>query len=686
MADDLNRQPGVFGQQGGHLAHHGLAVRFQDRLAGVEHDPVEDVHREPALQVGDGHVPGLKVPAHLIFQGLGHLRGRLLRLLQLGHFGLQGRDEVPVCLIRFPGCGETGIGTVEPGLERLQTARPAHGRGPEQQRRQQQRGQNTGDDPPPAGGAGVAAGFRCVFGEWFLVFGHGALADLSKPRQPIQVKNHPPGFASGRGAQKPGHNRRRSKQRNPPTAQGRIRLADEETADGRRRPVKSRHRRLNLIAAAGRFVKLLSVWKIMKRRLFIALLGLLPFLAATAAPVGLVKIDGAIGPATASYIARAIGVAAARGDECLILQLNTPGGLLDSASEIVQTFYAAKLPTVVYVAPAPARAGSAGVFITMAADVAVMAPHTRIGAAHPVELGATGQVQDTGETMKKKIENDTVAFAQSIAEKRNRNAAWAKASVLDSASITAEEALDRNVIDFIAPDLPDLLKQLEGREAGDKTLHTAGATIAEIPMNAWERFSQLFLRPEVMFILMLMVIYGIIGELSSPGAILPGIVGAIALILVLYMSAILPVNVTGLVLIGLAIALFIADVFATTHGVLTAGGVISFFLGALMLFSNAGPGYSLSLAWIIPGTLVTALFFIFVVGKGVGAQFKPVRAGKETMPGQTVNAQSNIDARGGRVFIEGEMWNAVSETPVAAGQPVVVTGIEGLTLKVKPKN
>jgi membrane-bound serine protease (ClpP class) len=343
------------------------------------------------------------------------------------------------------------------------------------------------------------------------------------------------------------------------------------------------------------------------------------------------------------------------------------------------------VPTVVYVSPAPARAGSAGVFITMAADVAVMAPHTRIGAAHPVELGASGEVEKTDDVMKKKMENDTASFAQSIADKRHRSVEWAKAAVLDSASITAEDALNKKVIDFIADDTPDLLKQLDSREIGGKTLNTANATIVEIPMNVWEHFSQLFLRPEVMFILMLMVIYGIIGELSSPGAILPGIVGAIALILVLYMSAILPVNVTGLVLIGLAIVLFITDVFATTHGVLTAGGILSFFLGALMLFSNAGPGFGLSLFWIIPATVVTALFFIFVVGKGIGAQFKPIRAGKETMLGKTVNALSRIDSAGGKVFIEGEYWNAVSETPVETGQPVEVTSIEGLTLKVKPK-
>ena len=424
----------------------------------------------------------------------------------------------------------------------------------------------------------------------------------------------------------------------------------------------------------------------MRHWFFIAVVGSCFSVVAHAAEVGLIKINGAIGPATASYISRAIDTAAARHDECLILQLDTPGGLLDSASQIVEKFYTAKIPTVVYVAPAPARAGSAGVFITMAADVAVMAPHTRIGAAHPVELGAGGLAAKTDDVMKTKIENDTVSFAQSIAEKRNRNAAWAKAAVLDSASITAEEARDKKVIDFIAADLPDLLRLLDGRKINGQLLRTASASVVAIPMNAFEKFSQLFLRPEVMFILMLMVIYGIMGELSSPGAILPGVVGAIALILVLYMSAILPVNVTGLVLIGLAVILFIADVYATTHGVLTAGGIVAFFLGALMLFSQAGPGFGLSLRWILPATILTALFFIFVVGKGIRAQTRPAQTGPQTMLGKTVSALSRIDAAGGRVFIEGETWNAVSAAPVEPGQRVEIISLAGLTLTVKPKN
>ena len=425
----------------------------------------------------------------------------------------------------------------------------------------------------------------------------------------------------------------------------------------------------------------------MKRWHFITMAGLLLGAApvAQAAQVGLIKINGAIGPATESYITRAINEAAVQNDECLILQLDTPGGLLESTKQIVQTFYTSKVPTVVYVAPSGASAGSAGVFITLAADVAAMAPNTSIGAAHPVEIGTTGSVEKTDDVMKQKLENYASSFIETIADKRHRNVEWAKSAVIESKATTAEKALDIGVIDLIADDVPDLLKQLDGREIGDKTLHTANAPVVEIPMNPWERFSQLFLRPEVMFILMLMVIYGIIGELSSPGAILPGIVGAIALILVLYMSSILPVNVTGLVLIGLAIALFIVDVFSPTHGVLTAGGIVAFFLGAMMLFSHIGPGFGLPLSWIVPATLVTAAFFVFVVGKGIRAQFKPIRAGKETMLGRTVNALSRIDSQGGRVFIEGENWNAASETPVEAGQPVEVIGIEGLTLKVKPK-
>jgi membrane-bound serine protease (ClpP class) len=320
----------------------------------------------------------------------------------------------------------------------------------------------------------------------------------------------------------------------------------------------------------------------------------------------------------------------------------------------------------------------------MAAEIAAMAPNTTIGAAHPVSIGASGDVEKTDDVMKKKMEQYTASFIEAIADKRHRNVEWARSAVLESASITAEKALELKVIDLIADDLPDLLKKLNGRSASGRTLQTEGARVVDIPMTAWERFAQLFLRPEAMFVLMLMVIYGIIGELSTPGAILPGVAGAIALVLVLYMSAILPVNVAGIALILLATVLFIVDIYAPTHGVLTAGGIVSFFLGALMLFNRAEPGFRLSLSLIIPATVVTSLFFIFIVGAGLRAQFLPVRAGRETMLGQMVPTLSPVDASGGRVFIEGELWRAVSDVPIEKDQPVEVVGIDGLTLKVKP--
>ncbi|MCU0784346.1 MAG: nodulation protein NfeD [Verrucomicrobia bacterium] len=425
----------------------------------------------------------------------------------------------------------------------------------------------------------------------------------------------------------------------------------------------------------------------MRRWIFIVA-AMLTCAAADAAQVGLIKIDGAIGPATASFISRAIDLSGERKDECLIIQLDTPGGLLDSTKVIVQKFLAASVPIVVYVGPPGAHAGSAGCFITIAADVAAMAPTTSIGAAHPVSIGGnpTGGEEKADDTMKQKLENFATSYIETIAAKRNRNVEWAKSSVKESAAISSEKALDINVIDLIANDLPDLLKQLDGREVNDRALKTAGATIVEIPMVAREKVFQLLWRPEVMFLLMLMAIYGIIGELSNPGAILPGVVGGIALILALYMAAILPVNIAGLALIGLAMLLFIADIYATTHGVLTAGGIISFLLGALMLFNRAEPGFRLSLAYIIPGVVVTAAFFIFIVGAGLRAQLLPVRVGLETMPGKTVNAISRIDASGGKVFVEGEYWNAVSDAPIESGQPVEIIAVTGLTLKVKPKS
>src|SRR6478736_5156365 len=392
--------------------------------------------------------------------------------------------------------------------------------------------------------------------------------------------------------------------------------------------------------------------------------------AFAAEKVALIKTNGAIGPATASYIARSIDEAQRQNAQCLVIQLNTPGGLLDSTQTIVQSFLGSPVPVVVYVAPTGASATSAGCFITIAASVAAMAPATTIGAAHPVSLGGmpSGGEEKPDETMKQKLENFSVSYIETIAGKRQRNIEWAKSAVKESASITAEKALELKVIDLIASNVPDLLQKLNGRIVDGKPLKTAGAEVAEVRMSPAERVFQKLWRPEVMFILMLVAIYGIIGELTTPGAILPGVVGAIALVLALYLAAVLPVNVTGLALIALALMLFIFDIYAPTHGVLTIGGIISFLIGSIMLFNRADPLFRLSLSYIIPATLITALFFVFVVGKGLRAQLLPVKVGAETMVGKTVTALTPIDSRGGRIFVEGEYWNAVSDTPIEKGE------------------
>ncbi|MBV8174957.1 MAG: nodulation protein NfeD [Verrucomicrobia bacterium] len=410
--------------------------------------------------------------------------------------------------------------------------------------------------------------------------------------------------------------------------------------------------------------------------------------SASADKVCFIDIDGAIGPATASYISRSVDEAESQRAECLIIQLNTPGGLLDSTRVIVQKLLTSPVPVVVYVAPTGATAASAGCFITLSADIAAMAPATTIGAAHPVALGGApgGEESKPDETMTKKLENFAVSYMEAIANQRNRNVEWAKSAVRESASITAEKAREMKVIEIIAKDRDDLLSQLNGRTVNGKQLKTAGAKVVEIKMSAAEQVFQLLWRPEVMFVLMLIAIYGLIGEMTTPGAILPGVIGAIALVLALYMAAILPVNIAGLLLIALSVGLFIIDVFAPTHGVLTAGGIAAFLIGSLMLFNRRDPLFRLSLAYIIPSVAITAAFFIFVVGKGLRAQRLPVKVGPQTMLGKIVSALTPIDSSGGRVFVEGEYWTAKSDTPIDQGRAVQITAVEGLTLKVIPKS
>lgn len=400
--------------------------------------------------------------------------------------------------------------------------------------------------------------------------------------------------------------------------------------------------------------------------------------------VCLSKVDGAIGPATASYISRSVDEAQSKGVQCLIIQLNTPGGLLDSTRVIVQKLLGSPIPVVVYVAPTGATAASAGCFITLAANIAAMAPATTIGAAHPVALGGlpSGDQSKPDQTMTQKLENFAVSYMEAIASRRSRNVEWAKSAVRDSASITAEKALELKVVEIVARDVDDLLSQLNGRVVNGKPLKTAAAQIVEIKTSVAEQLLQMFWRPEVMFVLMLVAIYGLIGEMTTPGAILPGVVGALALILALYMAAILPVNVAGLLLIGLALALFLIDVFAPTHGVLTGGGILAFLIGSLMLFDRHDPLFRLSLSYIVPSVILTAGFFLLIVGKGLRAQRLPVKVGKEAMVGKFVQAMTPIDANGGRVFLEGESWSARSAEPINQGDTVQITAVEGLTVQV----
>ncbi|MDZ7682866.1 MAG: nodulation protein NfeD [Fodinibius sp.] len=399
----------------------------------------------------------------------------------------------------------------------------------------------------------------------------------------------------------------------------------------------------------------------------------------SAPSVTMISVEGAISPTTTNYISRGIRVAREQGAEALIIQLDTPGGLLESTKNIVQSFLDSdELPIVVYVAPEGARAASAGTFITMASHIAAMAPTTTIGAASPVQMG--GQADSV---MQKKIFNYSESFIESIANRRNRNADWARSAVRDGEAITAEKALELNVIDLIASSREDLLDQIDGRVVNDDTLNTHNATITELPPNLAEKLLGFIMRPEVMLILTMIAIYGIIGEVTNPGAIVPGVAGVIALILVLYASAAMPINMAGFALIGLAIVLFIAEAFTPAFGLLIAGGAVSFFLGALMLFQDLPESMELSWAWLIPATILTTLFFVWIVTEGIRAQFTSHKTGKESMIGKRAEVIETINDSEGRVFVSGEYWNAVSDEVIEEGEHCEIVAVDGLTIKVK---
>lgn len=398
--------------------------------------------------------------------------------------------------------------------------------------------------------------------------------------------------------------------------------------------------------------------------------------------VSVIRVEGTIGPTVTQYITRSIRESSENRDEALIIELDTPGGLLDSTQDIVQALLGTDHPTVIYVSPSGANAGSAGTFITLAAHVAAMAPATNIGAASPISMGG-GQMDSVAQ---KKIFNYSESFIESIAEKRGRNTEWAKSAVRDGASITSDEALELNVIDFIADDLDDLLVKLDGVEVSDRVLNTKNATINPIEESLAEQVFSFLLRPEVMLILTMVAIYGIIGEVTNPGAIVPGISGVIALILLLYGVAAMPINLAGFLLIGLAIILFVAEAFTPTFGILLTGGAVSFFLGALMLFQDLPDEMQLSLYWLIPATLLTVVFFAWIVTYGVKSLFNPPHTGLESTVGKVVEVVDTIQPeRDGRVFFDGEYWTAESDHELKEGEHCEIVEFQGLRVIVKPK-
>jgi membrane-bound serine protease (ClpP class) len=411
-------------------------------------------------------------------------------------------------------------------------------------------------------------------------------------------------------------------------------------------------------------------------------------LAQSATHVNVAAIKGVIDPITAQYVAKEIQQAEQNGAQCLIIQLDTPGGADGAMREIVQSILNSPVPVVVYVSPAGARAGSAGVFITIAADIAAMAPGTNIGAAHPVDI--TGEI--TG-TMNAKVTNDAAAYARALAERRGRNADWAEKAVRQSVSITANEAVGLGVVDLIADNLLDLMTKIDGKTistaAGEQTLATKDAQIIQVSMSLPQEFLHAIVDPNIAYLLFIVGIIGLIAELYHPGVIFPGVTGGICLILAFVAFGSLPVNWGGVVLIVLAVILFILDIKVAGYA-LSVGGVIAFVLGSLMLFSPllpvspSAPTFVVSRPLIIVTTLAITAFFVFALSAGIRAQRKRVISGMSALVGATGVATSDLDPQG-TVQVKSELWSAVTDgaETVQKGEPVTVVAVEGVRLRVK---
>ena len=415
--------------------------------------------------------------------------------------------------------------------------------------------------------------------------------------------------------------------------------------------------------------------------------------------VVVLRVDGAISPASADYVVRGIADAQSRHAEAIVLKLDTPGGLSSSMRDIIKAILASPVPVIGYVAPSGARAASAGTYIMYACHIAAMAPATNIGAATPVSLTGSGSVplpsSSSGKTTPapgestemRKVTNDAVAYIRALAEQRGRNADWAEKAVREAVSVSGQEALKLHVIDLIAPDVPTLLADVDGRSVqtvdGARVLHTRGAAIETITPGVRSQFLGVIANPSVAYILLLLGLGGLVMEGMHPGGILPGVVGAICLLLALYAFQLLPVNFAGLGLILLGVILIVSEAFVPAYGVLGTGGVISFVIGSVIFMHTGVPGYGIALPLVVGLAIAAAGVLAGIVWMAVRSHKQPVVSGREEMVGAMAEVVADFEGRG-TVHVHGERWQARSDVPLTRGQIVAVTGMHGLVLDVKP--
>ncbi len=422
----------------------------------------------------------------------------------------------------------------------------------------------------------------------------------------------------------------------------------------------------------------------MKKLILFSLLILFQYGLAENGVVLFLKVDGSINPASSDYLHEGIKRAEERNAMCVVVELNTPGGLLKSTRMIVTDFLTSTVPIIVYVSPAGSQSASAGVFVTLAANIAAMAPGTNIGAAHPVNLQG-----GMDSTMSEKVTNDAAAFIRTISEKRHRNILWAEEAVRKSLSITETEALKKNIIDFIAKNRAALLDSLDGRiiSTSDRTvtLATKGAVIETWEMGWQYKILDIISDPNIAYIFMMIGLYGILFELYNPGAIFPGVAGAISLLVAFYSMHTLPINYSGAALIVLGIILFLLEIKINSYGLLTIGGSISLFLGSIMLINTDAwfEFEDISLNVILPTVLFTAAFFAFAIGAGLKAQLRRPVTGAEGIVGEQGIAFTKLNPSG-QVKVQGEIWNAESlDGPLPKDSGIVVAEVHSLSLKVK---